>query len=138
MPAQDQGFDVRVGRPDWLKTIAKCLHIQRHGIITDCGRKPIPKMCIIVRIKSAEFPQLRSRKMMIRKMRMDEGVGMTLRTLMLMNVLKRRLQECKHQYKIHQHRNTSSHDRSVPATPTACHPLKRKMGRPLNPVAKRR
>jgi hypothetical protein len=43
MPAQDQRFDMRLGSPNWFKTIAEGLEEQRRGMTDDRGRNPIKK-----------------------------------------------------------------------------------------------
>jgi hypothetical protein len=50
----------------------------------------------------------------MRKVSVDEAVRMLLRALVLMNVLKRRLQERKRQHEVHQDRNASSHRHILP------------------------
>jgi hypothetical protein len=114
MPAQDQRFDMRLGSPNWFKTIAEGLEEQRRGMTDDRGRNPIKKMGVVVRIKIVKLRGPGSRRPRMRKVSVDEAVRMLLRALVLMNVLKRRLQERKRQHEVHQDRNASSHRHILP------------------------
>ena len=55
MPAQDQWFDVRFGRPDRPKAMAENLYIRQNGMIADSCRIPVVKLGILVRIKMVKL-----------------------------------------------------------------------------------